>query len=113
MVLLKTDMQNHDFSIVRATGDALRRARRIKNEVDPKAGIAGGYVNQSNDICNDERLHVVHVSTWLRLTLSTSAMRWRPLTRFLGAYRYRQYTVPLCLGVRDPGIAELRSMRVV
>eukprot|EP00964_Phaeocystis_antarctica_P024395 scaffold13667_cov68-Phaeocystis_antarctica.AAC.9 len=33
--------------------------------------------------------------------------------RSLGAYRYRQYTVPLCLGVRDPGIAELRSMRVV
>eukprot|EP00964_Phaeocystis_antarctica_P003123 scaffold1665_cov67-Phaeocystis_antarctica.AAC.1 len=32
--------------------------------------------------------------------------------RFLGAYRYRQYTVPLCLGVRDPGIAELRSIRV-
>eukprot|EP00964_Phaeocystis_antarctica_P071095 scaffold43340_cov30-Phaeocystis_antarctica.AAC.1 len=27
--------------------------------------------------------------------------------------RHRQYTVPLCLGVRDPGIAELRSMRVV
>ena len=24
--------------------------------------------------------------------------------------RHRQYTVPLCLGVRDPGIAELRSM---
>ena len=33
--------------------------------------------------------------------------------RFLGAYRYRQYTVPLWLGVRDPGIAELRSIRVV
>eukprot|EP00964_Phaeocystis_antarctica_P011937 scaffold6581_cov31-Phaeocystis_antarctica.AAC.1 len=33
--------------------------------------------------------------------------------RFLGAYRHRQYTVPLCLGVRDPGIAELRSIRVV
>ena len=27
--------------------------------------------------------------------------------------RHRQYTVPLCLGVRDPGVAELRSMRVV
>ena len=53
VVLLKTDMQNHDFSIVRATGNALRRARRIKNEVDPKAGVAGGYVNQSNGICND------------------------------------------------------------
>ena len=22
----------------------------------------------------------------------------------------RQYTVPLCLGVRDPGVAELRSI---
>ena len=53
VVLLKTDAQNHDFSIVRATGDALRRVRRIKNEVDLKAGVAGGYVNQSNDICND------------------------------------------------------------
>ena len=35
------------------------------------------------------------------------------IPRFLGAYRHRQYTVPLCLGVRDPGIAELRSTRVV
>ena len=26
-------------------------------------------------------------------------------------FHHRQYTVPLCLGVRDPGIAELRSMR--
>ena len=26
---------------------------------------------------------------------------------------HRQYTVPLCLDVRDPGIAELRSIRVV
>ena len=33
--------------------------------------------------------------------------------RFFGAYRHRQYTVPLCLGVRDPGVAELRSVRVV
>ena len=32
---------------------------------------------------------------------------------WLGAYRHRQYTVPLCLGVRDPGIAELRSIRGV
>eukprot|EP00964_Phaeocystis_antarctica_P001985 scaffold1035_cov63-Phaeocystis_antarctica.AAC.3 len=31
----------------------------------------------------------------------------------VGANRHRQYTVPLCLGVRDPGIAELRSIRVV
>ena len=36
-----------------------------------------------------------------------------PVPRFLWANRHRQYTVPLCLGVRDPGIAELRSMRVV
>ena len=35
-----------------------------------------------------------------------------PRQGFLGAYRHRQYTVPLCLGVRDPGIAELRSTRV-
>ena len=33
--------------------------------------------------------------------------------RFLGANRHRQYTVPLCLGVRDPGVAVLRSIRVV
>ena len=35
------------------------------------------------------------------------------IDRARDANRYRQYTVPLCLGVRDPGIAELRSMRVV
>ena len=33
--------------------------------------------------------------------------------RFIGAYHHRQYTVPLCLGVRDPGVAVLRSIRVV
>jgi len=30
--------------------------------------------------------------------------------RFVGAYYHRQFTVPLCLGVRGPGIAESRSV---
>ena len=30
--------------------------------------------------------------------------------RFVGAYHHRQYTVPLCLGVRGPCIAELCSV---
>ena len=44
-------------------------------------------------------------------------MPWIAWTPLLGGRetrdgRHRQYTVPLCLGVRDPGIAELRSTRV-
>jgi hypothetical protein len=30
--------------------------------------------------------------------------------RFIGACHHGQFTVPLCLGVRGPGIAELRSV---
>ena len=39
---------------------------------------------------------------------------WTPLLRGArnAGRELRQYTVPLCLGVRDPGIAELRSTRV-
>ena len=39
---------------------------------------------------------------------------WTPLLRGArnAGRELRQYTVPLCLGVRDPGIAELRSIRV-
>ena len=33
--------------------------------------------------------------------------------RFFRGVSHRQYTVPLCLGVREPGVAELRSIRVV
>ena len=40
---------------------------------------------------------------------SSSADRAESLGLY-GAYHHRQFTVPLCLGVRDPGIAELRSV---
>ena len=65
-----------------------------------------GGVNVSRNNENMARLSL--------LCLSNSQQR-RPgrVPRFLGANRHRQYTAPLCLGVRDPGIAELRSIRVV
>ena len=42
----------------------------------------------------------------------TAVQQRRPgrVPRFIGAYHHRQYTVPLCLGVRGPGIAKLRSV---
>jgi hypothetical protein len=41
-----------------------------------------------------------------------SVQQRRPgrVPRFTGAYHHRQFTVPLCLGVRGPGIAELCSV---
>ena len=44
--------------------------------------------------------------------LRTAVQQRRPgrVPRFIGAYLHRQYTVPLCLGARGPGIAELRSV---
>ena len=41
---------------------------------------------------------------------SSSADRAESLARFIGAYHHRRLTVPLCLGVRGPGIAELCSV---
>ena len=35
-----------------------------------------------------------------------------PYRFFYGAFNHRQYTVPLCLGVRGPGILELRNTHV-
>ena len=41
---------------------------------------------------------------------SSSADRAESVPRFIGAYSSSPHTVPLCLGVRGPGIAELRSV---